>query len=159
MQMPEVSKEQRRLTELFAGTWRGEETLHPSEWDPKGGAAFGTWIVQPSLDGFFLLVDYTEERDGKVVYRGHGVHAWDAGERSFFSYWFDNMGGVPKTANRATLDGSRYTYDTDDGPMGISRFAYSWSDGRFEFSIQRSKDGSSWKPMHEGRYTRVPTAL
>lgn len=154
MEMPTVSKEMARLTELFAGTWRGEETLFPSEWDPQGGPAFGTWTVRAAVDGFALLVDYDEERDGKVVYRGHGVHGWDAREGCFFAYWFDNIGMMQKAGNRATLEGDRYTY-TEVSDFGHNRFTYQWKDGVFTFAIDRSPDGVDWKPMHHGRYSRA----
>jgi hypothetical protein len=154
MEMPKVSEEQKRLTSLFAGTWRGEEKLHPSDWDPKGGPAFGTWVVHPSLDGFFLLVDYIEERDGKIMYRGHGVHAWDPQEKCFFAYWFDNVGSIPKKPVRATLEGAKYTYEEQGHAGGHTRMTYAWTDDRFEFRIETSKDGATWAPMHEGRYTR-----
>lgn len=155
MEMPTVGPEIQRLTQLMGGTWRGDETLYPSDWDPKGGAALGTWVVQPSLDGFALIVDYTEERDGQVVYRGHGIHGWDAQDRTFLAYWFDNIGVLPKQPVRATLDGQRYTYQSDDGPAGHTRMTYEWVSELFSFRIDTSKDGVIWKPMHEGRYTRV----
>lgn len=154
--MPAVGAEQRKLNELFTGTWRGEEKLYPSDWDPQGGPAFGTWICHASLDGFNVLVDYIEERDGKVVYRGHGIHGWDAQEQTFLAYWFDNIGVMPKTPTRGTLDGNRYTYQSDDGPQGWTRMTYEWSGDVFEFRIDKSKDqGKTWSPMHEGRYTRA----
>ncbi len=154
MQMPKVSQEMARLTELFAGTWRGEETLHPSEWDPVGGPAFGTWTVRAGVDGFVLLVDYEEERDGKVAYRGHGVHGWDGRQGTFLAYWFDNIGILPSAGIRAQLDGDRYTYE-EASPMGHTRFTYTWADGTFSFTIERSPDGATWSPMHDGRYRRV----
>lgn len=154
MEMPKVGDEMKRLTELFAGTWRGDETLYPSEWDPRGGPATGVWTVTSSLDGFALLVDYEESRDGKVSYRGHGVHGWDARERCFFAYWFDNLGVLPRAPVRATLDGTTYGY-TEASPMGHSRFTYAWVDGEFRFAIERSPDGATWAPMHEGRYRRA----
>lgn len=156
MQMPTVGNEQKKLNEIFSGTWRGEEKIYPSEWDPKGGAAFGTWVVHPSLDGFALLVDFTEERDGKVVYRGHGVHTWDPHANTFVTFWFDNIGFPPKHAIPARLDGNRYTYESDDGPQGWTRMTYEWTDNRMEFRIAKSHDGKkTWQPMHEGRYTRA----
>jgi hypothetical protein len=155
MEMPKVGPEQKRLAALASGTWRGEEKLFPSDWDPNGGAAVGTWVVQSSLDGFALLVDYTEERDGKVVYRGHGIHGWDAQENSFLTYWFDNIGIMPKQAIRAQLEGNRYTYQSDDGPQGWTKMTYEWKTDAFEFRIDKSKDGGkTWSPMHEGRYQR-----
>lgn len=155
MQMPTVGPEIARLTELFAGTWKGEEKLYPSDWDPDGGPAFGTWTVTPSLDGFALIVDYAEERGGAVVYRGHGVHGWDADGDCFLTYWFDNIGILPRAPSRARLDGNCYSYQ-DASPTGLNRMTYSWEGDRFEFRIDISKDdGATWSPMHEGRYTRT----
>jgi hypothetical protein len=154
MQMPTLSDEQKRLNELFTGTWRGEEKLYPSDWDPKGGAAFGTWIVHASVDGWVTLVDYAEERDDKTVYRGHGVHTWDVTEKCFLCYWFDNIGFMPKQATRAKLEGNKYSYESEE-PSGRMRMTYEFTGGKLEFKIEKSKDGSAWSPMHEGRYTRV----
>ncbi|MBK9034545.1 MAG: DUF1579 family protein [Myxococcales bacterium] len=152
--MPKVSEQMQRLTELFVGTWRGEERLFPSEWDPVGGPATGTWTVRPGAGGFCLLVEYDEERDGQVSYRGHGVHGQDARDGHFYAYWFDSIGMMPKAGTRATLDGDRYTY-TETGPTGQSRFTYAWRDGVLSFSIERARDGATWAPMHEGTYRRV----
>lgn len=153
MEMPRVSSEMQQLTTLFCGTWEGEETLYPSEWDPQGGPAHGRWTVRPGADGFCLLVDYDESRGGQIVYRGHGVHGWDAQQGCFLAYWFDNIGVMPQSGSRAQLQGNRYTYQ-ESSPMGHSRFTYAWSEGVFTFRIERSPDGTSWTPMHDGRYTR-----
>lgn len=153
--MPSVGPEQKRLVELFSGVWRGEEKIYPSDWDPKGGSAFGTWVVHASVDGFCVLVDYTEERGGKINYRGHGVHGWDTQSNAFCVYWFDNIGVMPKAPVKATLDGNRYTYTYDD-PTGWSRMTYDFTSDTLEFRIDKSKDGGkTWSPMHEGRYTRA----
>ncbi len=157
MEMLKVGPEQRRLNELFTGTWTGEEKLSPSDWDLKGGTAFGTWTCHASLDGFTLFVDYAEERDGAISYRGHGIHGWDRACGKFLVYWFDNIGVMPQVPSKATLDGNRYTYQTDDGPLGSTRMTYEWTDNRFEFRIDKSKDhGATWNPMHVGHYTRTP---
>jgi hypothetical protein len=153
MEMPKVTEEMQRLSERFVGTWRGDETLHPSEWDPHGGPAHGVWTVKPAVDGFALTVDYEERRDGAVVYRGHGVHGWDAHDGCFYAYWFDNIGVMPKAAAKATLAGDRYGY-SEVRPSGRTRFTYDFTGGELAFTIERSPDGVAWKPMHEGRYRR-----
>jgi Protein of unknown function (DUF1579) len=153
MDMPTVGPEIKALTALFRGTWRGPEKLHPSPWDPAGGPAFGTWVVYPSLDGFYLLVDYTEERDGKVVYRGHGVHGWESSEGAFLEFWFDNIGVTPRAPNRATLTGTTYSY-LSSGPSGASRFTYAFDGDQLRFTIE-AQEGESWRMSHEGTYTRV----
>ena len=52
MEMPKVGREMQRLTELFVGSWRGDERLFPSTWDPVGGPAVGTWTVRAVAGGF-----------------------------------------------------------------------------------------------------------
>lgn len=154
MELPKVASEMARLTELFVGTWHGDETLFPSEWDPKGGPATGTWTVRPGADGFCLLVEYDEARDGVVQYRGHGVHGFDVFELGFYAYWFDNIGSMPKAGARATLDGNRYSY-VEQTPMGASRFTYEFTGDEFTLAIDRAPDGTTWAPMHAGRYRRT----
>jgi len=51
MEMPRPLDEHKRLKSL-AGTWEGEETLHPSPWDPKGGTAQGRVGSRHPIVGF-----------------------------------------------------------------------------------------------------------
>ena len=50
------------LLEKLVGSWEGEETLHPSQWDPVGGVVIGRNRHQISLGGFALIADYEQER-------------------------------------------------------------------------------------------------
>ena len=40
--------------ERLAGSWEGEEIMHPSQWDPKGGVATGRKKHEIGLGGFAL---------------------------------------------------------------------------------------------------------
>ena len=53
MDMPKPSPGHSKLAKL-AGSWVGEETMHPSPWDPKGGTARGRSKSQLGLSGFAL---------------------------------------------------------------------------------------------------------
>ena len=68
MEMPKPTEEHRRL-HAFLGEWEGEEKLSPSPWGP-GGTARGRSTCRLDLDGFFVIQDYVEEKDGRVSYRG-----------------------------------------------------------------------------------------
>lgn len=57
MDMPKPSSGHLRL-ERMAGSWEGEEKMHPSPWDPKGGVAAGRMKNRPALSGFALIGDY-----------------------------------------------------------------------------------------------------
>jgi hypothetical protein len=90
-----------------------------------------------------------------VVYRGHGIHTWDPRDKTFLSYWFDNIGvrrsGPSRRRSKETATG----YESE-GPQGWQRMTCEWRDGRFEFGIDVSRDGrKTWRPAHEGRYTRA----
>jgi len=159
MPKPTPTEQQLRLNELFTGTWRGEETLHPTSWDPKGGTATGAWVCRTALDGFTVIADYEETRDGKVVYRGHGIHGWDPQAKQFLTYWFDSIGVMPPAPNKATLDGTTYSYlsvGDVDAVKNTQRMTYAWPDATtFTFKIESSLDGgATWKPVHDGTYTR-----
>ena len=47
--MPTLTEHHKKL-EKFAGTWLGEETLHPSPWEPKGGKATAKQTARIDLD-------------------------------------------------------------------------------------------------------------
>ena len=70
MEMPQPSAEHSRL-ERLAGDWEGEEIMHPSKWAPEGATAVGRLKNRLALNGFALISDYEQERDGVVTFTGH----------------------------------------------------------------------------------------
>ena len=95
MEMPTPGDAHRRL-EVLVGTWIGEETMHPSPWDPQGGVADGTIENRLALDGFNVIQEYTQSRDGQQTFAGHGVFGWDGQRGCYTLHWFDTM-GTPRT--------------------------------------------------------------
>jgi hypothetical protein len=153
MQMSKPQEEHRKLQGL-AGTWTGEEKIHPSPWDPKGGAATGRIQSRIDLDGFFLISDYVEERGGQTSYRGHGVFGYDTNERCYTMHWFDSMGSPCQSAARGKWEGNVLRFENKH-PMGHSRYVYTFEgEGRYAFKIENSQDGKQWATFMEGRYTR-----
>ena len=96
--MPKPQAEHEKLEQLV-GSWEGEENLSPSPWGP-GGKAIGRYTMRRDVDGFFLIQDYVEEKDGRIVFRGHGVIGFDTHSREYTWYWVDSMGspGAPDFA-------------------------------------------------------------
>src|SRR4051794_16502855 len=123
MEMPKPQAEHTKLAQL-AGTWEGEETLSASPWGP-GGKAFGRYTMRSDLDGFFVIQDYVEERDGKVSFRGHGVFGFDSNAKQYTWYWVDSMGG-PADPARGSWNGDTMIF-TSKNPQNEGR--YTW---RFE---------------------------
>lgn len=154
-EMPKPSPEHRRLAAM-AGSWTSDETMFPSPWDPVGGKRRGRSEARVVMDGFFVVTDYEQEKDGRVAYRGHGVYGYDPKSKRWSMHWFDDMGGVPAQVVWGTWSGDTLTYQMDNGAgRGHSRYVYRFEkDGVYVFSILMSQDGESWRPLMEGRFTR-----
>jgi hypothetical protein len=75
MDMPKVGPSHQKLY-VLAGEWQGTETMMPSPMGP-GGTATGTMKARVDIDGFYVISDYAQQRDGAVTYRGHGVYGFD----------------------------------------------------------------------------------
>ncbi len=105
MNMPRTGEAHRKLQALI-GCWSGQEQLHPSPWDPAGGPAQCEVENRLALDGFAVIHDYTQRRDGRVNFQGHGVFRYDANEDVYQLHWFDSLGQAPSTF-RGTFEESR----------------------------------------------------
>ena len=62
---PSPLEEHRKLA-VFAGEWNGEETVFPSRWT-AGGPATSKVVARMELNGFYLIQDSVQMRDGKQV--------------------------------------------------------------------------------------------
>lgn len=153
MEMPKLLDEHRKL-KAFAGTWVGEEKIHPSPWDAKGGSATSRFQTRVDLDGFFVTADYVQERGGQASYRGHGVFGYDPQQKVYTMHWFDSMGSGTPARVAGNWEGSRLTFEGKN-PMGHFRYIYQFEgESRIAFSIENSQDGKSWSPFLESKFTR-----
>src|SRR6266540_2533510 len=115
--------EQHRALERLAGKWIGPEMLHASPWAPAATVT-GRVNARMDIDGFFLIQDYVQERDGRVSYRGHGIFGWDSKQESYTWYWVDSMGFVPPAPSRGQWQGDTLTLDHP--PIGERRAHYTY---------------------------------
>lgn len=153
MEMPRPTDAHRKL-ELLAGSWSGEERLHPSPWDPRGGTAIGRITNRVALDGFALLHDYEQDRDGTITFRGHGVLSWNAIEQCYVMHWFDSM-GTPANEFRGTFDSKDVLTLTSKSSQGLSRAIFDLSkEGEYSFRMDVSPDGNQWQTFMDGSYIR-----
>ena len=153
MEMPTPQAEHQKLAAL-AGTWSGEETMHPSPWAPAGSSAIGKITSRMDLGSFFLISDYTQEKDGQVTFRGHGVYGWDAHHERYTIHWFDSMGMDPGAPAPGTWEGDVLCFQHETA-MGHARYTYTFVDAdHYSFKLENSLDGESWTPMMDGQYTR-----
>lgn len=153
MDMPKPSPGHLLLNKLV-GTWEGEETMHPSQWDPEGGVAFGRNHHTLSLNGFAVLTDYEQERDGTVTFTGHGVYTYDPEEDRYTLHWFDGLGSPPEVFEGG-FEGDVLTL-AHGGPGMHARMTYDFSTpGTLQAKMEMSPDGQDWKVLFEATYQRV----
>ena len=153
MDMPKPTAGHARL-DLLAGRWEGEDTMLPSQWDPKGGTAIARTDSRIALNGFALISDYEQERDGVIAFAGHGVMTFDPASELYSLHWFDVMGTPPELFqgrfedNRLTLAHggpgmhARLTYDLTESPV-------------LRTGMEMSEDGVTWMTLFTGRYQRI----
>jgi len=153
MEIPKPTPQHEKLRALV-GSWKGDEKMQPSPWDPKGGPSKGFTEARLDLDRMWLIADYRQERDGKVTYRGHGVFGWDPKQSVYTMYWFDSIGTDPGGPARGTWEANTLRFEMAT-PMGRSRYEYVFQgDGRYTFAIAMSQDGKSWRSWLESTWVR-----
>lgn len=152
MEMPKPTAGHKRM-EVLAGTWEGEETMHPSQWDPKGGTAVGRTKSKLDLSGFAVIGDYEQERDGKVTFAGHSVTTYDPKRDLYVMHWFDCMGSPPEVFE-GNFEGDKLIL-AHGGPGMHARMTYDLgTPGEMKTMMEMSPDGADWKTLFESRYRK-----
>ena len=153
MEMPKPTDQHRRLHRL-AGEWSGEEKLFPTQWGP-GGAATAQVSARVELDGFYVIQDYVENREGRVTFRGHGIFGYDAQAQDYCRYWIDSMGFVPDVPARGHWEGDTLTFRYAS-PRGHARYTYRFeSDQVHHLRLENSHDGGkTFQTFMEATYSK-----
>ncbi len=148
--MPKITDQHIKMGKMV-GQWEGQEIMHPSQWDPKGGIATGRMVSRLALGGFAVISDYEQERDGVITFTGHSVLTYDPGEAVFSHHWFDCIGSPPELF-KGTFDGEILTV-AHGGPGMHARLTYDLSDEkRLRSRMEMSSDGTEWGTLFEGAY-------
>lgn len=152
MEMPKLTEAHKNLQRL-AGKWKGQETIAPSPWDPKGGTAIGRVENKVAINGFAVVQDYEQERSGAINFRGHGVFHYDAMNNAYVMTWFDSM-GMPPTDFRGNFENGVMTL-MNKSQMGHSRAIFDVrKENEYRFTMEVSQDGNQWFPFMDGQYSR-----
>ena len=150
---PTALEEHRKLA-VFAGEWSGEETIYPSRWS-EGGSATAIVKAHMALNGFYLIQDTVQMRDGAETFGTHGVFTYDREDRRYKLFWHDSLGYYsPAPASggwtgntlilvRGSLRGNaRHVYEVVD-------------DNNYSMKIQFSPDAEGWADVLTGTYRRI----
>ncbi len=153
METPKIAAPHQELQKLV-GRWSGVESLSPSRGEPDIEAT-SSLTASLGLEGFFLIVDYEQKRDGSVSFRGHGVCGWDQAKARYTLHWFDTNGLDPGTPAPGTWEGDVLTFHRKTPDGRHERFVvHLVEEASAVFRIEGSTDGVSWRTLLEASFRR-----
>ena len=150
---PKPLEAHKKLAAL-AGEWIGEETVFASRW-VEGGKATSRVTARMDLNGFYLIQDTRQSRDGKESFATHGVFTFDREDKLYKLFWHDSLGYfAPAPASGGWKD-SKLTL-LRGSLRGIARHVYEIIDAdTYSMKIQFSPDAEGWSDVLSGVYRRV----
>lgn len=150
---PQPSDDHRRLA-AFAGEWAGEEMIYPSPFFEPGPAVSHV-VARVDLNGFCVIQDYRQMRQGQQIFAGHGVFTFDRDDRLFKLFWHDSLGySATAPASGHWKDG---TLTLLRGSLrGAARHIFTFADDdTYTLKIQFSPDAEGWADLLSGVYRRL----
>lgn len=138
----------------FAGEWDGEETVFPSRWT-AGGPATSRTVARMDLNGFYLIQDSVQMRDGRQVFATHGIFTYDRDDRTYKLFWYDSLGYTPPSPASGGWVGKTLTL-VRGSLRGNARHVYEIIDDKsYSLKIQFSPDAEGWADVLTGVYRRI----
>lgn len=138
----------------FAGEWDGEEMVFPSRWT-EGGPATSRTVARMDLNGFYLIQDSVQMRDGKQVFATHGIFTFDRDDRTYKLFWYDSLGYTPPSPASGGWVGKTLTL-VRGSLRGNARHVYEIiNDDSYSLKIQFSPDAEGWADVLTGVYRRI----
>ncbi|MHB0772185.1 DUF1579 domain-containing protein [Bradyrhizobium sp. 5.13L] len=138
----------------FAGEWNGEEVVFPSRW-MEGGPATSRVVARMDLNGFYLIQDSVQMRDGKQAFATHGIFTYDRDDRTYKLFWYDSLGYTPPSPASGGWVGKTLTL-VRGSLRGNARHVYEIiDDNSYSLKIQFSPDAEGWADVLTGVYRRI----
>ena len=138
----------------FAGEWNGEEVVFPSRWT-EGGTAPSRVVAHMALDGFYLIQDSVQTREGKQRFATHGIFTFDREDRTYKLFWYDSLGYTPPSPASGGWVGKTLTL-VRGSLRGNARHVYEIiDDDSYSLKIQFSPDAEGWADVLTGVYHRI----
>ena len=138
----------------FAGEWNGEEVVFPSRWT-EGGTATSHVVAHMDLNGFYLIQDSVQTRDGKQSFATHGIFTFDREDRTYKLFWYDSLGYTPPSPASGGWVGKTLTL-VRGSLRGNARHVYEIiDDNSYSLKIQFSPDAEGWADVLIGVYRRI----
>ena len=138
----------------FAGEWDGEEVVFPSRWT-AGGSATSHVVARMDLNGFYLIQDSVQKRDGQQIFATHGIFTYDRDDRTYKLFWYDSLGYTPPSPASGGWVGQTLTL-VRGSLRGNARHVYEIiDDNSYSLKIQFSPDAEGWADVLTGVYRRI----
>jgi hypothetical protein len=138
----------------FAGEWNGEEVVFASRWT-EGGTATSHVVAHMDLNGFYLIQDSVQTRDGKQSFATHGIFTFDREDRTYKLFWYDSLGYTPPSPASGGWVGKTLTL-VRGSLRGNARHVYEIiDDDSYSLKIQFSPDAEGWADVLTGVYRRI----
>ena len=138
----------------FAGEWDGEEVVFASRWTEAGPATSRT-VARMDLNGFYLIQDSVQMRDGKQAFATHGIFTFDRDDRTYKLFWYDSLGYTPPSPASGGWVGKTLTL-VRGSLRGNARHVYEIiDDNSYSLKIQFSPDAEGWADVLTGVYRRI----
>ncbi|MDD1530939.1 DUF1579 family protein [Bradyrhizobium sp. A11] len=138
----------------FAGEWDGEEMVFPSRWT-AGGPATSRTVARMDLNGFYLIQDSVQMRDGKQIFATHGIFSYDRDDRTYKLFWYDSLGYTPPSPASGGWVGKTLTL-VRGSLRGNARHVYEIiNEDSYSLKIQFSPDAEGWADVLTGVYRRI----
>jgi hypothetical protein len=150
---PSPLPEHKRLA-VFSGEWNGEETVYPSRWQ-AGGQATSRVSARIALNGFYLIQDSVQIREGKENFETHGLFTYDREDRTYKLFWHDSLGYYPPSPASGGWAGKSLVL-VRGSLRGNARHLYEIvDDNTYTMKIQFSPDAEGWADVLTGVYRRA----
>jgi hypothetical protein len=146
--------EEHRKLKVFAGEWAGEEMVHPTRWT-SGGPATSQVAARIGLNGFYLIQDARQMRDGQESFATHAVFTYDRDDRLYKLFWHDSLGYFAPSPASGGWSGNALVL-VRGSLRGNARHVYEVvDDNTYNLKIQFSPDSEGWADVLTGTYRRI----
>src|SRR5258708_5644322 len=149
---PTPLEEHRKLA-VFGGRGGGAGMVYPSGGN-GGGPATSHVVARIDLNGFYLIQDTRQTRDGRESFASHGLFTYDREDRLYKLFWHDSLGYYPPSPASGGWSGK--TLILVRGSLrGNARHVYEViDDNSYSTKIQFSPDAEGWADVLTGVYRR-----
>ena len=144
---PPVTPHHRRLHRLL-GTFSVEQTLADGSTSPARAH------TRMGPGERYVIADYEQHHEGRLVFSGHGVYGYDPDEACFTMVWFDSAtsDGFTEPARGQWHDDNTLAF-VRTTPHGRGRYTYRFTERGYTFELAHAHADEPWSVVMTCIYT------